>query len=99
MALDLEGASRARAWLGWLSIDCDAMRTDMRGRDLPAAPFASGPVLAPSTLRSLIGRVAAVDPVSRNVLVHQSQDQGIEAVRAGPGRDDYDQQKSVKRLG
>jgi hypothetical protein len=36
--------------------------------------------------------------VSRDVLIHQTQDQGIEAVRPGAGRDDYDQHKSIKRL-
>ena len=36
--------------------------------------------------------------MSRDVLIHQTQDQGIEAVRPGAGRDDYDQHKSIKRL-
>jgi hypothetical protein len=36
--------------------------------------------------------------VSRNVLIHQTQDQGVEAVRPGAGRDDYDQHKGIKRL-
>jgi hypothetical protein len=38
------------------------------------------------------------DAVSRDVLIHQTQDQGIKAVRAGAGRDDYDQHKRIKRL-
>jgi phosphate:Na+ symporter len=37
-------------------------------------------------------------PVSRGVLIHQTQDQGIEAVWPGAGREDYDQHKSIKRL-
>ena len=35
---------------------------------------------------------------SCDVLIHQTQDQGIEAVGPGAGRDDYDQHKSIKRL-
>jgi Primase C terminal 2 (PriCT-2) len=33
--------------------------------------------------------------VSREVLIHQAQDQGIEAVRPGAGRDDYNQHKGT----
>ena len=43
-------------------------------------------------------RVTGEDAVSRDVLIHQTQDQGIEAVRPGAGRDDYDQHKGIKRL-
>jgi hypothetical protein len=38
------------------------------------------------------------DAASRDVLIHQTQDQGIEAVRPGAGRDDHDQHKGIKRL-
>lgn len=37
--------------------------------------------------------------MSRGVLIYQSQDHGIEAVRPGAGRDDYDQHEGIKRLG
>ena len=43
-------------------------------------------------------KITGEDPVSRAVLIHQTQDQGIEAARPGAGRDDYDQHKSIKRL-
>jgi hypothetical protein len=36
--------------------------------------------------------------VSGDVLVHQAQEEGIETVRAGFGRDDYDNHKGIKRL-
>jgi hypothetical protein len=36
--------------------------------------------------------------VSRNVLIHQTQDQGVEAVRPGAGRDHHDQHNGIKRL-
>ena len=36
--------------------------------------------------------------MSRGVLIHQAQDQGIEAVRPGAGRDHYYQHKGIKRL-
>ena len=38
------------------------------------------------------------DAASRDVLVHQTQDQGIEAVGPGTGRDNHDQHQGVKRL-
>jgi hypothetical protein len=38
------------------------------------------------------------DAVLRGVLIYQTQDQGIEAVRPRAGRDDYDQHKGIKRL-
>jgi hypothetical protein len=38
------------------------------------------------------------NPVSCDVFIHQTQDQGIEAIGPGAGRDDYDQHKSIKRL-
>jgi hypothetical protein len=43
-------------------------------------------------------KITGDDAVSRAVLIHQVQDQGIEAVRPGAARDDYDQHKGVKRL-
>ncbi len=43
-------------------------------------------------------KITGEDAVSRDVLIHQTQDQGIEAVRAGADRDDYDQHKGIKRL-
>ena len=36
--------------------------------------------------------------MSRNVLADQTQDQGVEAVRACAGRDDDDQHEGVKRF-
>ena len=36
---------------------------------------------------------------SRDALVDQAQDQGIEAVRPGAGRDDHDQHEGIKDLG
>jgi len=39
------------------------------------------------------------DTDSRNVLVDQTQDQRIEAVRSGAGRDDHNQHNGIKRLG
>ena len=48
----------------------------------------------PRHRKKIIGEGAA----SHDVLIHQAQDQGIEAVRPGAGRDDYDQHKGIKRL-
>jgi hypothetical protein len=42
--------------------------------------------------------MAGEDAVSRDVLIHQTRDQGTEAIRPGVGRDDYDQHKGIKRL-
>ena len=38
------------------------------------------------------------DAVLRGVLIYQTQDQGIEAVKPRAGRDDYDQHKGIKHL-
>ena len=42
--------------------------------------------------------IAGEDAVSRDVLIHQAEDQGIKAVRPGAGRDDHNQHKGIKRL-
>ena len=39
------------------------------------------------------------DAVSRDVLIHQIQDQGIEAVRPGAGRNNDDQHEGIEDLG
>ena len=36
--------------------------------------------------------------LSRGVTIHQSQDHGIEAVRPGAGRNNYNQHEGIKRL-
>ena len=43
-------------------------------------------------------KIGDENAVLRNVLIHQTQDQGVKAVRAGAGRDNYDQHKGIKRL-
>jgi hypothetical protein len=37
--------------------------------------------------------------VSRDVRIHQAQDQGIKAVGSGAGRDDHDQHEGIEDLG
>ena len=37
--------------------------------------------------------------MSRRVLIHQTQDQGVEAVRPGAGRDEDDQYKNIQDIG
>jgi hypothetical protein len=44
-------------------------------------------------------KITGEDAVSRDVLVDQTQDQRIEAVRSDAGRDDHDQHDGIKRLG
>jgi hypothetical protein len=43
-------------------------------------------------------KISGKNAVSRDVLIHQTQDQGVEAVWPGAGRDDYDQHKGIERL-
>jgi hypothetical protein len=43
-------------------------------------------------------KINGKEAVSRDVLIHQTQDQGIEAIRPGAGRDDHDQHKGIKCL-
>ena len=43
-------------------------------------------------------KITGEDAVSHEVLIHQAKYQGIEAVRPGAGRDDYNQHEGIKRL-
>src|ERR1700722_3540106 len=59
-------------------------------------------IIADHSMAAVCRRAAASEQITgehavlRDVLVHQAQDQGIEAVRPGAGRDDYDQHKGIK---
>src|SRR5580700_4007794 len=54
-----------------------------------------------SMTRTVLGKVVTIFAIanSRAVFVDQAQDQGIEAVRSGAGRDDHDQHEGIEDLG
>src|ERR1700689_4250784 len=54
-----------------------------------------------SMTRTALGKVVTICAIenSRAVFADQAQDQGIEAVRSGAGRDDHDQHEGIEDLG
>jgi hypothetical protein len=70
-----------------------------RGRKASRVHHSRICVLMPISNRRVTSSTSGEGVALRDVLVHDTQDHGIEAVRSGAGRDDYDQHKGIKRLG
>ena len=98
---------RVRKRLGQLSVrlgDADWLDNAFSAGDLLMVTVlrrlnGSGLLEKYPNLCAYVARGEARPAVSRGVLVHQTQDEGIEAIRPGARRDDHDQHKSIKRLG
>ena len=72
-----------------------------KGRDNHGGPLMMAAVCRPGAASEngkTSGETTGEGAVSRDGFIHQSQDQGIDAVRPGAGRDDEDQHKGIKRL-